>query len=337
VSDPCAFSIETGTAQGVRMRPSVVTLCLLASALLVHGGDAVAARCLYVSSYHAGYEWNDAIERSMAPILEGRCELRRFYMDGKRHLEPAFAEEKAREAKALIDNWKPDVVITADDNAAKYLVMPHLRDVATPVVFCGLNWTAEPYGLPYSNATGMIEVGPIEPLVNEVRQVVKNARRAVFLSADEITQHKEYATARTVFGKQGITVTHKAVRTMAAWEKGYTTAQKDADFIILGNYAGIGDWNPARARKYAYHHARKFTVTYLDWMAPFSMLTMAKIADEQGEWAAKTAVLILDGVKPTSIPVVANRRWNMFINARLLDKAHFKLASDIVRKAIKVE
>lgn len=318
------------------MRPSLATL-LLTLSVLAYGGDATAARCLYVSSYHAGYEWNDAIERSMEPILKGRCELRKFYMDGKRHLEPPFAQAKAREAKALIDDWKPDVVITADDNAAKYLVMPHLRNVATPVVFCGLNWTAEPYGLPYSNTTGMIEVGPIEPLVSEVRQVVKGARRAVFLSADEITQDKEFAIARGAFGKQGIAVTHTNVRTMAAWEAGYAAAQKKADFIIIGNYAGIRDWDSARARKYAYDHARKFTVAYLDWMAPYSMLTMAKIADEQGQWAAKLAVLILDGAAPSSIPVVANRRWNMFVNPRLLDKARFKLAGDIVRKAIKVE
>lgn len=315
----------------------IAMLCLLTLSLLAHSDDAAAARCLYVSSYHAGYEWNDGIERSMGPILQGHCELRKFYMDGKRHLDPAFAEDKARQAKALIDDWRPDVIIAADDNAAKYLVMRYLRNVATPVVFCGLNWTAEPYGLPYPNATGMIEVGPIEPLVSEVRQVVKNPRRAVFLSADEITQHKEYAIARTVFGKQGMAVTHKAVRTMAAWEAGYTAAQKNADFIIIGNYAGIHDWDPARAQKHAHDHARKFTVSYLDWMAPFSMLTMAKIADEQGEWAAKTAVLILEGAQPASIPVVANRRWNMFINLRLLNKARFKLAGDIVRKAIKVE
>lgn len=100
---------------------------------------ATAARCLYVSSYHAGYEWNDGIERGMKPHLAGKCELRTFYMDGKRQLGAAFAKSKAREAKELIDSWKPNIVIAADDNASKYLVMPYLKNVATPVVFCGIN------------------------------------------------------------------------------------------------------------------------------------------------------------------------------------------------------
>lgn len=312
---------------------------LLGLTLLVSATAQAATppRCLYVSSYHAGYEWNDSLERGLESALQGRCELRKFYMDGKRHLEEAFAKSKAREAKELIDSWKPDVVIAADDNVSKYLVMPYLKDKPVPVVFCGLNWTAEPYGYPYSNATGMIEVGPIEPLSAEVRSMVKNARRGVFLSADEITQYKESAMTRERYLRLGIEVTHTPVRTMAEWEAGFTAAQAQADFIVIGNNAGIKDWDKERAQRYAHEHGRRFTVAYLEWMAPYAMLTMAKIADEQGEWSGKVALLILDGTPPSKIPVVANRRWNMYVNPRLLDKAGFRLSPDILRKAIKVE
>lgn len=319
------------------MRMRITFLLCLALLLPATAHTATPSRCLYVSSYHAGYEWNDSIERGLESALQDRCELRKFYMDGKRHLDEAFAKSKAREAKELIDNWKPDVIIAADDNVSKYLVMPYLKDKPVPVVFCGLNWTAEPYGYPYSNATGMIEVGPIEPLSAEVRAVVKNARRGVFLSADEITQYKESAMTRERYLRLGIEVTHKPVRTMAEWEAGFSAAQSQADFIVIGNNAGINDWDKERAQRYAYEHGRRFTVAYLEWMAPYAMLTMAKIADEQGEWSGKVARLILDGTPPSKIPVVANRRWNMYVNPRLLDKAGFRLSPDILRKAIKVE
>ena len=162
-------------------------LVLLGLALLVNGpAEAAPARCLYVSSYHAGYEWNDGIERGLESVLQGKCEIKKFYLDGKRHLDEKFAKSKALEAKELIESWKPDIVIAADDNASKYLIMPYFKNAAVPVVFCGLNWTAEPYGYPYRNATGMIEVGPIEPLSAEVRATVRNARRGVFLSADRL-------------------------------------------------------------------------------------------------------------------------------------------------------
>ncbi len=298
---------------------------------------ATAARCLYVSSYHAGYEWNDGIERGLESALQGRCEIKKFYMDGKRHLSEAFARAKALEAKQLVDTWKPDIIIAADDNASKFLIMPYFKNAAVPVVFCGLNWTADAYGYPYRNATGMIEVGPIEPLQTEVLAAVKHARRGVFLSADEITQKKEFSMVQELYKRRGITMTHTMVSTMAAWQAAYKAAQDSADFLVIGNNAGIKDWDAAAARRYVYDHGRRFSVAYLDWMAPYAMLTMAKIADEQGEWSGKVALLILNGTPPSKIPVVANRRWNMFVNPRLLDKSGIRLSPDILQKAKKVE
>ena len=315
-----------------RLATTMLFLCLGLAA----SATAQAARCLYVSSYHAGYEWNDGIEHGMDPILAGKCEVRKLYMDGKRHLEPSYAEEKALEAKALIEEWKPDVVIAADDLASKYLVARYFRDAAVPFVFCGINWTAEPYGYPYKNATGMIEVGPIDALVREVRSVVSEVRRGIFLSADELTQLKEFEMSRTAYGELGVEMTHVKVRTMADWEAAYIRAQEEADFIMLGNNAGINDWDKARAVRHVLANTRKFTTTYLDWMAPYAMLTMAKIADEQGEWAAKVAVMILGGTPPGEIPIVANRRWNAFVNQPLCDKVGIKLAPDLARRAVKV-
>ena len=314
-----------------------IAVGLVLTVLTPVAGAAAPARCLYVSSYHAGYEWNDGIERGLEATLQNRCELKKFYMDGKRHLDEAYAKTKALEAKRLVESWKPDIIIAADDNVSKFLIMPYYKNAAVPVVFCGVNWTADAYGYPYRNATGMIEVGPIEPLQAEVLTVVKHARRGVFLSVDEITQKKEFSMVEELFKRRGITVVFRPVNTMAAWLAAYTAAQGNADFLIIGNNAGIPDWDKAAARRHVYEQGRRFSVAYLDWMAPYAMLTMAKIADEQGEWSGKVAVLILNGTPPSKIPVVANRRWNMFVNNRLLDKAGIRLSPDILQKAMKVE
>jgi ABC-type uncharacterized transport system substrate-binding protein len=318
---------------------SIRMTILLGLALFAYTTAQAAAlpRCLYVSSYHAGYEWNDGIERGMDAVLQGKCEVKKFYMDGKRHLDEAFAKAKALEARELIDTWKPDVVIAADDSASKYLIMPYFKNAAVPVVFCGLNWTAEPYGYPYRNATGMIEVGPIEPLSAEVRAAVKNARRGVFLSASDLTQHKEFDEIRKMYKNIGIDMTFTVARTMAEWEAGFTAAQNQSDFLLIGNNAGITGWDNERARRYVHEHGRRFIVTYHEWMAPYAMLTMAKIPAEQGEWSGKVALLILGGTPPSRIPIVANRRWNMFVNLPLLEKAGFKLSPEILRRAVKVE
>jgi len=325
------------------MHPPRSAASLLKAALLLFALNLLlppsvfAARCLYVSSYHAGYVWNDDIEEAMNKVLHGQCEIKRFYMDGKRNLAPEFAQKKGLEAKKLIEAWKPDVVIAADDNAARYLVMPHLKNSTIPVVFCGINWTVEPYGLPYSNTTGMVEIGPVEPLAKEVRQVVPNARQGVFLSADEMTQDKEFALSQKVYATHGITITQRSVKTMAEWERAFLEAQK-ADFIILGNNAGINDWSHERALAQVTNKnkAKKFTVSYLEWMAPYTMLTMAKIAGEQGDWAARAALRILKGARPDSIPIAANQRWNIFVNPALLQEAGFTLPAELKEKGVQV-
>jgi len=298
---------------------------------------ATPFRCLYVSSYHVGYEWNDGIEQGLESVLQGKCEIKKFYMDSKCHLDSDFAKSKALEAKALVDSWKPDVIIAADDNVSKFLIMPYFKNAAVPVVFCGVNWTVEPYGYPYSNTTGMIEVGPVEPLQNELRAVVKNVRRGVFLSPDDLSQHKEFTEVQKMYKRLGIEMTFTVARTMAEWEAGFTAAQTQSDFLLLGNNAGVIGWDNERARRYVHEHGRHFIVAYHEWMAPYAMLTMAKIPAEQGEWSGKVALLILEGTPPSKIPIVANRRWNMFVNLPLLEKAGFRLSPEILRKAVKVE
>ena len=68
-------------------------------------------------------------------------------MDTKRRSSTEDKKNSAVAAKAVIESWKPDVVITADDNAVKYLIQPYYKDKALPFVFCGLNWTASEYAL----------------------------------------------------------------------------------------------------------------------------------------------------------------------------------------------
>ena len=150
----------------MKIAKSLIGLAALAAVVIPSVANAAEPVCLYVGSYHAGYHWNDRIEQGLERSLKGVCEVHRFYMDTKRNKGAPFAEGKAEEAKALIDKLRPDVVIACDDNASKYLVVPHLKGSAVPVVFCGVNWTVEPYGYPFPNVTGMIEVAPVRPLTS---------------------------------------------------------------------------------------------------------------------------------------------------------------------------
>jgi hypothetical protein len=89
-------------------------------------------KCLIVASYHDGFLGQHLKVKGARSVLEDQCDIRQFNMDTKRNPSPAFCRQKALEAKALIESWKPDIVIAIDDNASKYLVMPYFKDAKIP-------------------------------------------------------------------------------------------------------------------------------------------------------------------------------------------------------------
>ena len=292
--------------------------------------------CLYVSSYHAGYHWNDGIEAGLAKSLGQACELRRFYMDTLRNKAPEFAAAQGAAAKKAIDAAKPAVVIACDDPASKHLVMPYLKNAATPVVFCGVNWTVEPYGYPYQNVTGMIEVAPIKPLVQEARSLLPKARQLAFLAADVPTQHKEVERLHKVAADEGLTLSVKLVDSFDAWKKGFEQVQ-GADLVILGNPAGITGWDEAAAGSFIQKHTRRLTLSFGVAMSRHAVFAMINMPEEQGEWSGELARLILAGKSPAELPITANRRWQMLANPELAGKIGIRLPERILQRAVIVD
>lgn len=308
----------------------------LLALLLFFTTPADAKKCLYISSYHAGYEWNDGIERGIESVLKGKCELDKFYMNTKHNKSKAYGEKVAVQAKEYIEKSKPDILIAADDNASRYLIQPYFRNVKMPVVFCGINHTVKPYGYPYTNATGMIEISPIRPLLHYVKNSLTHLKHGVYLASDALSQHKEFELNRKVYAAQGIQLTSVFVKSMREWMAAYRKAQKQGDFLILGNNGGIEDWDDEKASRHALKEGILLSVTNYDWMNRYAILAVTKLAEEQGEWAAKVALAVLDGEKISDIPIIVNRRWNVFINTSLLESSGIKLSHKIMLQAKRI-
>jgi len=310
-------------------KASTVGLCLC-----VLWQSAEAARCLFVSSYHQGYAWSDGVERGLRSTLNGQCDLRQFDMDTKRHKNEEFKRKAALEAKALIESWRPDVVIAADDNAAKYLIAPYFRDSEVPFVFCGINWTVEEYGFPYRNVTGMLEVAPIRLMLKKA--VAASGKRAFYLGADTLTERKNLQHLKDAAEELGIELDGELTRTTDAWLTAYRRGQ-DYDFVVLGSNSGIDDWEDNRVQRELMRVSKRLSVTNHGWMMSYAMLGLTKIPEEQGEWGAKTALAILQGLRPTEIPIIANRKWDVRTNEPLLRTAGIDLPRSIKAKVKRVE
>ena len=63
---------------------------------------------------------------------------------------------------------------------------------------------------------------------------------------------------------------------------------------------------------------------------------VTKVAQEQGQWAALTALRILDGMPVSEIPIVSNSRRDIWVNTDIIENAGMDLPGELVRKAKRV-
>lgn len=304
-------------------------------ALFFISSQVHAHKCLFVSSYHKGYAWSDGVERGLRDSLKGKCELKQFNMDTKRNKSEEAKRSAALKAKELIQTWKPDVVITADDNAAKYLIQPYFRDHKIPFVFCGVNWNVDEYSFPYSNTTGMVEVAPIDALFEKARVILGYPTKAIYIGADTLTEKKNLKRFKQAAQKHAISLDYRLVNSRQEWMDAYRSGHK-LDFIIIGSHSGINDWNEQAVVEFVNSSTTKLSLTNHEWMMPYSVLGLVKVSEEHGEWAALAALEILRGTKPGDIPIVPNQKWDILLNTTILNHSGIKIGESILKKAKKV-
>ena len=280
-------------------------------------------KVLYIDSYHKGYAWSDGIAKGVQSKFKGTgIQLKMIWLDTKRNTAEDFKKAAAVKARTVINDFKPDVVIAADDNASKYLIKPYYKDADLPFVFCGVNWDAKVYGYPYKNVTGMVEVTPI-PILLEQLELYAKGNRIGFIGPDILTARKEAENYRKVFGIEPIEYFAKDYQD---WKKGFLKLQNDVDMLIVDSDGGLYNDHKAEYEDFVVKNSRIPSGTCYDFMAPLSLIGVVKVAEEQGFWAAGAALEILDGTSPSEIPITTNKRAKLFINKKIGDVMGIDLA-----------
>ena len=288
-------------------------------------------RILFVNSYHEGYEWSDGVEAGIHNVLDGTgIELKFVRLDTKRNPDDVFGKTAGTQAKAEIEAFKPDVVIAADDNAQKYVIVPYFKGAALPIVFAAVNWDASAYGYPTSNVTGMIEVELPGQVVEQLKSYATGARVA-YLTVDSETERKVVDIYNQRFF-DGQMKTYW-VKTLDEFKQAYLEAQNETDILFMGNNAGADRWDQAEMEKFVLENAKIPSGSINSWMAPYSLLTLAKSPEEQGEWSAKAALSILDGTPVSSIPVTENKKGKLILNLALAEKLGVVFAPSMLKNA----
>jgi ABC-type uncharacterized transport system substrate-binding protein len=289
-------------------------------------------KVLHVDSYHEGYPWGDGITNAVRRVLGSNAdiELKVHHMDTKRNPDKAFKTQAGAEAMKVVDEFSPDLVIAADDNAQEFLVVPYLRNTDIPVVFCGINWSADQYKYKSTNVTGIIEINAVDELL-DLATMFANGAKVAFLAGDT---HSERRESKIIEDQLNIEFVDGAfVSTFAEWKEKYVELQEKADILYLNNAFGITDFDEEEGAAFALDNLKIVTCSTHLFMGPLVMVVYAKMAEEQGEWAADTALKILSGSVPRDIPVARNQRAKILFNAQIIEKLGIKVPPDLLEIA----
>lgn len=293
----------------------VWSLCYGSENVLDYKGKKV----VWVDSYHQGYPWSDGIARGIRNVFKGRgIQLSIVRLNTKLNDSSEFGRIAGEKAKEEIEKINPDLVIATDDNAQKYLVCPHLKNTLIPIVFAGVNWDASEYGYPCRNVTGMVEIDLVEELIANMQRNA-NGSRVGFLSVDVETARKVGRIINKRFFNNSMS--SYLVSTFTEFKKQFLRAQSHVDMLIIYNYEGIRGWDPIAAENFLSKNTRIPTGALLQFVAKYAVYTLGKYSEEQGEYAARTALKILGGTSPDNIPLVKNVKSELTVNLKMAKSA----------------
>ncbi|RJQ78699.1 MAG: hypothetical protein C4519_11935 [Desulfobacteraceae bacterium] len=310
-----------------------VFMLILGATLPFTATAKTSGKVLFIDAYHEGYEWSDGITAGVKKGLQGaEVELKIVRMDTKRNPDEEFKKKAGQAVKKEIDAFKPAVVISADDNPAIYVIVPYYKDSAIPFVFCGINWDASIYGFPCKNVTGMLEVTPVPQLLSQLKPFAKG-KRVGKIGPDNETNRKESENYRKHFDFSLVDYFAKDVED---WKKGFLEIQEKVDILILDSDGGLYKDKAEELRAFVEANTKIPTGSSYDFMAPFAMINFAKVAEEQGFWAAQTAIQILNGKAPSTIPMTQNKEGKLIINTRIARSIGAKIPYEVLGLADKV-
>lgn len=303
------------------------------------GQDAIAQdyqgkRVFILHSYDDNYPWTHGINHAVFSVLEGKGIISNiFYMNTKNRASESEKTETATTAKAAIEQFKPDVVIVSDDDAVKYVLMPYYKDSPIPFVFCGVNWDANEYGLPYSNTTGMLEIELLDSIVKQVRENTRKFQARIgTLALDGFTERKRVNKYREHLGSKVLNKSYFP-NNFEEWKQNFLKLQDEVDIILMLNAKGLKAWDAEQAEKFVLDNIKIPTATATAWMSPMSLLGIMLVPEEQGIWAAETALKILAGQSPKDIPIAQNKEGKLFINLKISEKLGVTFKPSLLKMA----
>lgn len=283
--------------------------CARADPLLVDG-PARTFKILHVMGYHSPCRWSDGQFQGFREALRDvPVEFRVFQLDAMRQSSPLAKEKAGREARELIDRWKPDLVYATADEAQE-LVTRHYVGTELPFVFSGVSGDPAGYGLSGSkNVTGVLESERFVESVQLLKRLVPGVRKIAVI----LDESKRWIPVQRRMRQAAATMPDvevgpwDVIRTFEEYKQRMEFYQGRVDALALVGIHGLKDAKgkdvPSRdVMKWTVEHSRLPDLTF--WMDRVHKGTLCAVTTserEQGIVAGRMARAILtEGKSPSS-------------------------------------
>ncbi len=300
-------------------------------------------KILHIMSYHSPWEWTDTMLAGFKDSLNDvNVEYRVYQMDTKRNSSEEWKERVGKEARYLIDSWKPDLVYTTDDDACKYVTKYYVNS-NLPIVCAAVNEDPKVYGFAGSkNVTGVLEIEHFVESVKLLKQVDPSVKNIAVVLDDAPMWEPVVARMRDKLGElpQVRFVRWDTILTWAEFKQKMLEYQKTVDAIAL---IGIFNYKDENGKNVRYQDVLKWTAQYSKlpdfsfWTdrASFGTLCVVSVSGyQQGLAAGKMArAILVDGKSPASIKMTATTKGEPIISLARANALGIKIRSKILLTA----
>jgi ABC-type uncharacterized transport system substrate-binding protein len=292
---------------------------------------------LVVHSYHTGYGWVDDIDEGLKTSLgDTGVTMETMYMDTKRKSDEASKKAAADAANKKIAEFKPDVVITSDDNAQALFAKDYAGKDSPAIVFCGVNAEPDKYGFPASNVTGVLERPHAVETVDLLQKINPEIKKVAFILDDSTTGQlvNEYIKTQ----KLSAEAVFENVGTFADWQAAVKKHAANVDAFVMGVYHTINDGDsrkePKEIMEWTIANAGKTVGAMWGFgIADGAIAGVVVSGKENGLQSGKFAAEILGGKKAGDIPMIPAKKGEVMFNVASAGKLGIEIPFELIETA----
>jgi len=186
---------------------------------------------------------------------------------------------------------------------------------------------------PAGQVTGMLEILPLGELLELTRSYYPGMSDLLILTENTTTSRKQQQMLDTLFDRLDLNVSYEMINDFDTWKTIFKEANDAYDAIYIPTNGAILGWDHDEAVSHVKKYIKVPLLTCEDFMMPYVVLGVTKVASEHGSWSAGTAKKILQGTSPEDIPVTRNQQSVTWLNSTLADQIGFNPDSMLVSKA----